>query len=288
MKNFKDKVAVVTGAGSGMGRHLAIQLSQAGAHLALNDYNPDTLRETEQLVQSSGVQVMTSVFDTSKKDAVYQFADEVKSKFGHVDIVINNAGVGLGKVNGMDIKYQDFEWVMDINFWGMVYGTKAFIPLLKDRPEASIVHLSSLFGLVGIPYQTAYCASKFAIRGFSESLRAEMMVEAPHIVITSVHPGGINTSIAQNSKLPLGGDPGEHRKANKQFQKLLKMPPERAAEIILNGIKKKKTRVLVGRDATSFDRIARWFPNFYSKIVVKAALKQLEKEKMRKQAKNGG
>ena len=263
MKNLKDKVAVVTGAGSGIGRALAILLANKGCDLSLNEINKDSLNETIELCkkENSGVKIHHKIFDVSVEKEMRAFAANTINTFGRVHIVINNAGVAIGPVKAENIKKEDFDWIMGINFWGMVYGTQAFTPYLKRQKEAALVNISSLFGLIGVAYQAAYCASKFAIRGYTESLRMETLNDAPHLTVHSVHPGGIATSIADNSKWVLDSPEPD----NTNVDEFLVMPPSKAAEIIVNGIHKKKLRIIVGKDASDADIVQRIWPEKYTK-----------------------
>lgn len=276
MKNFTNKVAVITGAGSGIGRALAVLMAQLGAKLALNDYQEKGLQGTIKLIEPYGTEVITEVFDVSKKEAMHAFADQVVEHYGGVDLMFNNAGVGLGKVAGWDLAYEDFEWVMGINFWGMVYGSKAFLPHLIKRKEGALINISSLFGLMGVPFQTAYCSSKFAIRGYNESLRAELKIYHPHVVITSVHPGGIKTNIARDSKDPVNQevDPNKEEEMAK-FEAMFRTTPEDAAKTIIKGIKRKKGRVLIGNDAKIPDILIRLLPEKYTGFVIRTLRKSL-------------
>lgn len=260
---IQNKVAVVTGAGSGIGRALAKQLAKKGATVIINDFNEETLAETAQMIQKKGNKCSSYPFDVSNRAAVYNFAENVLSEHGPVDIVINNAGVALGRYSVLEVDYEDFEWVMGINFWGVVYGTKAFLPHLLKRPAASIVNISSVFGLAGIAEQAPYCSTKFAVRGFTESLRMELL-EYPNITVTSVHPGGIKTNIVLNGRAQ---DEATKEKTNKIFQKkLTRTTASAAAKKIIKGITKNKSRVLIGPDATIMDRIIRLFPVRYTKL----------------------
>ncbi len=280
MKTFKDKVVVVTGVGSGIGRALAKHFDTLGAKLALNDYDKASLEDT---VSSLSQDPYREQFDVADKDAFYQFAENVYNHFGKVDCMINNAGVALSAVSTEELKYSDFDWIMGINFWGMVYGTKAFLPYIKEQPEGSVTNVSSIFGITGIAYQTAYCTTKFAIRGFTESLRMEMHNEAPHVVISSVHPGGIKTNIARSSKTAEGQDEAQQEEFDKMMEEIDKAfitSPEKAAETIINGILKKKERILIGPDAKRADRIVRLFPTKYTDIILKNSTFVMSKEEM--------
>ncbi len=258
--NLKDKIVVLTGAGSGIGRALAQQLAVEGAILILNDNKSETLAETIETVNGK---VTPHVFDVSKREAWESFATEVIQQYGHVDVVINNAGVALGEISVKEVTIEQMEWLMGINYWGVVYGTKSFLPHLLQRPEASVVNISSVFGLAGIANQATYCSSKFAVRGFTESLRMEMLQHKTNVCVTTVHPGGIKTNIARDAR---NNDPQSHKEMAKNFDKVARTSPEEAARIIINGIKKKKHRILIGKDAFAMDRVVRWFPVRYTRI----------------------
>ncbi len=268
MKNLTGKTAAITGAASGIGRATALNLASKGCNLAISDMDQDGLNETAAMVEKYGVKVSTHILDVSDRDAVYKFADDVKETHKIVNIIINNAGVGL-TVNVAQMKIEDFEWLMNINFWGVVNGTQAFLPYLEESENGHIVNISSLFGLVSIPTQSAYNASKFAVRGFSESLRMELEMYDSNVSITSVHPGGIKTNIINNSKLLTNEGIFENKeKAAKILEKQFKTTPEEAAESIVKGIIKNKRRVLIGKDATFLDLVQRLFPTAYQKLIV--------------------
>jgi len=265
MKNLKDKVIVITGAGSGIGRALAVQLAGEGAILALNDYNAETLAETVEMLNSK---VSQHVFDVSNKEAFYAFAKDVIQLYGKVDVVINNAGVALGEITVSEVSLEQMEWLMGINYWGVVYGTKAFLPSLLEQPEASLVNISSVFGIIGVGTQATYCSAKFAVRGFTESLRMEMRQAGSKLCVTSVHPGGIKTNIARSARDE--HNPDRQAKTAKNFDKLTRTSAEDAAKTIIRGIKKKKYRVLIGGDARLIDFLARLLPVRYTGIFLRA------------------
>jgi len=269
MKDFNDKVAVVTGAGSGIGRALAQQLAAAGARLALSDINETGLRDTARDLGLGKDRLITEAFDVADRDAVYAFAERVAGHFGAVHLVINNAGVALG-ATVEDVSYEDFEWLMGINFWGVVYGTKAFLPHLKRAQEGHIVNVSSVFGLIGVPTQSAYNAAKFAVRGFTESLRQELEIEGGQVSCTTVHPGGIKTNIARNARMADGMEriTGDPEKARRDFEKMFRTTPEEAARTILKGVRGNKRRVLIGSDARAIDSMQRLMPTAYQRIMV--------------------
>ena len=273
MKSFSNKVAAVTGAASGMGRSLAVGLAKRGCHVAVSDVDEKGLAETVKLAGSHGVKVTSKRVDVAKRDEVYAWADEVVADHAKCNLVFNNAGVGYGaSVEGCE--YADAEWLVNINFWGVVYGTKAFLPHLRASGEGHVVNTSSLFGLLGFPGQSTYNASKFAVRGFTEALRIELdMMRAP-VSATSVHPGGIKTNIARTARMNKSVmDIGVKDMANShvQIEKHFRVSADDAADAILRGVQRNARRVLVGTDAKIFDLVQRVVPSAYQWIVIKAA-----------------
>lgn len=265
MKDFRNKVAAITGAGSGMGRTLALQLAAEGCHLSLSDVNTEGLAETASLLESSGVNVFTDIVDVADKASVFAWADKVAADHGKVNLIFNNAGVAMGDTIEHG-SLEDFEWVININFWGVIYGSKAFLPHLRAAGEGHIINTSSLFGIIGVPTQGAYNASKFAVRGYTECLRQELDLSGGGVSATSVHPGGINTNIAKSARL---ADAELATPENVSFmQKSLETnTPEHAAQVMLNAVRKNKRRVLIGWDAKAMDFITRWFPSLYQRLV---------------------
>lgn len=265
MKNLSGKTVVITGAGSGIGRALAHRLAAGGALLALADLNELGLAETYESLPTRPVQVNTYRLDVADQKAVYDFADQVIADFGHVDVVINNAGVALSQTIE-DMTLEDFRWVMDINFWGVVYGTKAFLQSLKARPQATVINISSVFGLISVPTQGAYNASKFAVRGFTEALRQELA--GTTVKALSVHPGGIKTSIARNARFyrAPGGD-GERTTMVADFDRIARTSADDAAATIIKALKQGRERVLIGTDARVIDWVQRLMPSFYTRIL---------------------
>ncbi len=277
MKSFHNKVAAITGAGSGMGRTLALDLARRGCHLALSDVNENGLAETVQQVQkaSPAVKVTAQRLDVAERAAVFAWADQVVADHGKVNLIFNNAGVGLGAtVEGM--KLEDFEWLMNINFWGVVHGTQAFLPHLKAAGEGHIINTSSLFGLLTVPSQSAYHAAKFAVRGFTECLRQELDMMDCGVSATSVHPGGIKTAIARNARMDssVGALGMDAKDSGRKFEKNFITTAEKAAAIILRAVERDQRRVLVGPDAVVLDKIQRLLPSAYQRLTVYFTRKQ--------------
>ena len=279
MKSFKDKVAVITGAGSGMGRYLAVLLAKDGADVSVCDVNEETLNETVEMLRKYNVSVSSHLLDVSDKDAIEALPGKVIEQHGKVDMVFNNAGVTTG-THFKDMDENNWDWVMGINFDGVINSTRAFIPHMVDSPEAAIVNTSSIFGMVAVPGQTVYHATKFAVRGFTESLAMEMKETNPNLQIHCVHPGHIGTNIAADARFDeenFNQDDTQVSnsiftrnapKSQKEMGDLFReggMHPSKAAEIILNGVKKNKTRIFIGLDAKLLDLSQRIFPKHYHK-----------------------
>lgn len=292
---YHNHVAAITGAGSGMGRELAVHLAKMGCHVALSDINAEQLIQTKEMLVNYDIKATTTVLDVSDNKAVEAWADNVMAEHGKVNFIFNNAGVALySTVEGSSIS--ELEWVMDINFWGVVYGTKAFLPLIKNSVKQSeidisanksnsndknkksrqfkehghIVNISSLFGLTAQPSQSAYNASKFAVRGFTESLRQELDIQHCGVSATCIHPGGIKTNIANSAR---GNDSVKDigmrggRKSISSFNKFLKFDASEAAWIILHAAATNQPRCLIGSDAKMIDAVQRVFPSRYSKVL---------------------
>jgi NAD(P)-dependent dehydrogenase (short-subunit alcohol dehydrogenase family) len=259
VNSFDDKVAAITGAASGIGRALAVNLAGQGCHLALSDVDTVGLAETVSLCEGSGVKVTSKRVDVADRAAVFVWADEVVREHGRVNLIFNNAGVALAAtIEAMDIS--DFEWLMNINFWGVVHGTQAFLPHLKASGEGHIVNVSSVFGLASIPSQSAYNSAKFAVRGFSDALRIELDIEKCGVSSTTVHPGGIRTNIARNARIdPSASDlsRGEGVDLDRNFQRVARTTPQRAAKEILTAVQANRRRALIGVDANVIDFLAR-------------------------------
>jgi NAD(P)-dependent dehydrogenase (short-subunit alcohol dehydrogenase family) len=271
MSEIRGSVAVITGAGSGIGRALALNMAARGAHLALADANAATLEETRKMLGATTAR--TYVVDVSSASAVQDFARRVEQDFGRASLLVNNAGVALFGTFA-ELTLEEFDWLIRINFWGVVHGCKFFLPLLLKEKDARIVNISSVFGLFGPPGQTAYCSSKWAVRGFSESLREEL--RATPVKVTCVHPAGIATNVAVNARLGAATRPSDHDVALERFKKGAKIPPASAAQTIVEGILKDRDRVLIGRDAYFIDRLARLFPARASAMLTGWLLKRTE------------
>ncbi len=263
---LNDRVGVVTGAGSGIGRATAISLARRGCHLALADINEDGLRQTADLAKAAGVRVTTHRLDVADRELVRALPAEVSAAHGRIDVLVNNAGVALGGTFEQ-VSEADFDWLMEINFHGVVRMTRAFLPYLQAGDDSRIVNVSSLYGLVSPPGQAAYSASKFAVRGFSNALRHEL--EGSSVGVSVVHPGGVATSIARSARVPLGIPADEIERRKTMSEKLLRMPPEKAGEIIVQGIEKRKARILVGTDAKIVAVLERFSPVHYWKLLKK-------------------
>lgn len=257
MKSLANKVAAVTGAASGIGRALATNLAAKGCHLALSDVNAQGLQETAAMI--TNVNVTTHIVDVADRDQVYRYAEDVVKQHGKVNIVINNAGVGVAD-SIEEVSYEDFEWIVGINFWGVVYGTKAFLPYLKKEPEGHIVNISSINGIVPNPYNGPYCATKFAVKGFTETLSLEL--KGTSVGVTVVHPGGIATNIVRNARIRRSRNPDmtQEELAVAFDEKVARNTADFAAHAIISGIERNRHRVLIGGDAKFLDRITRLFP----------------------------
>lgn len=268
LDHLRDKVVAITGAGSGMGRELARQAAQQGALLAISDWNAEGLAETVDLVKALGAEVRSDVVDVSDRAAVAQWATAVVGQFGRVNLLINNAGVSVTG-DFEEMSYADFDWIVGVNLHGVVNGTKEFLPHLIASGNGALVNISSLFGLVSMPGQTAYNATKYAVRGFTEALREEMLVNRHPVTVTCVHPGGIKTGIVRHGRTTAGQD---HARLTALFDtKLAKMPADKAAAIIVKGALSGKARVLVGADAHLLHHFAKLTGSRYQDVVARLA-----------------
>jgi NAD(P)-dependent dehydrogenase (short-subunit alcohol dehydrogenase family) len=270
VKTLADKVVVITGAGSGIGRALALEAAEQGALLAISDINEAGLAETVDLVKNAGArEVRADRLDVADRAAFATYAAEVAEHFGRVNVVVNNACVTMtGEFE--ELTYDQWDWIMGINFWGVVTGTKEFLPHLIASGDGHVVNISSLFGLISMPGQSSYNASKYAVRGFTEALREEMLVAGHPVGVTAVHPGGIKTAIARNARY---SDRQAAAESAALFdERLARMPPERAAEIIVTkGVLGGRARVLVGLDAHVIHHVARLTGSRYQNVVASVA-----------------
>lgn len=274
MRSFKDKVVAITGAGSGIGRALAGAFAAEGSRLALSDRDAAGLQATVDGLGgvAGGAAIHQALVDVADRDAIYAWAAEVDATFGAVHIIANNAGVALGAtVEGASDA--DLHWLMDINFWGVVHGTRAFLPALRRSGDGHVINISSLFGLIAVPTQSAYCASKAAVKGFTEALRMELELEGCGVSATVVHPGGIRTEIARRARSAGDGVAAvmgsDMERSQRDFDKRLVMPPAKAAAIILAAVRRDARRVLVGMDAVAVASLQRLAPSGYQGAVIR-------------------
>jgi NADP-dependent 3-hydroxy acid dehydrogenase YdfG len=280
MKSLQDKVVVITGAGSGIGRALAVACAKRGAYLALADWNEDGVKETQSMAGAN--KSLVRKLDVRSEEGFNAFAKDVEKELGGANVIVNNAGVSLSDTIG-SMKRTDFEWLMDINFWGVVRGTEAFLPQLMKKDDAHVVNISSVFGIISVPSQSAYNASKFAVRGFTEALRQEMYEAGAPVHVTCVHPGGVKTNIVRNGRhvKDQHGASTDMETLARTFEKMARTTPEQAAEIILKGVLTNAPRVLVGGDAKVIDLVQRLFPGTYPRVLG-AALRWFEKREAKK------
>lgn len=247
---LKDKIVVITGAGSGIGRQLAIQCAAEGCRLALSDISPTGLDETAKLLKLSRDRVATYVVDVSDRAASEEFASKVMAKFGQVDVVVNNAGItSVGSLD--EVSYETFERIINVNMWGVVYGCRAFLPFLKQRPEAVLANISSINGMVPFSNNGPYNMSKYAVYGLNETLMLELRNTPVHVL--SIHPGGIDTDIAKSA---IDAD----EKYTSAFSKLAGTSPEQAARAIVNAVRRKKSYLWIGKDAKFMQALKRLSP----------------------------
>jgi NAD(P)-dependent dehydrogenase (short-subunit alcohol dehydrogenase family) len=277
MREFTGRVAAITGAGSGIGRALAKNLVGRGCHLALSDIDPVGLAETARQCDGAGVNVTAEEVDVADRGSVYSWADRVVEAHGGVNLIFNNAGVAL-IASVESLSYEDFEWLMNINFWGVVHGTKAFLPHLKTSGEGHVVNMSSVFGLISVPSQSAYNAAKFAVRGFTDALRMELEIDGSSVSATTIHPGGIKTNIGRSARLAGGVNVGENDFAS-SFEKWALTSSERAAEQILEAVERNRRRALIGLDAKAIDLVSRGPIQTYQRLLVRGALRPLRRSK---------
>jgi NADP-dependent 3-hydroxy acid dehydrogenase YdfG len=260
MKKLTDRIAVVTGAAGGIGRATSVALAREGCHLALADIDEAGLAQTAAEIRALGRRACTHRVDVSDKQRMQRYADEVIAEYGQVHVLVNNAGVTV-TADFEQHSLEDWEWIVGINFWGVVYGCKFFLPYLKRAEEAHIVNLSSVFGIVGVPGQTSYCATKFAVRGFSEALWVELKQHG--IGVTSIHPAGVRTHIAKSARTAQD----EFKASAIDFIEKSSVAPERCAELIVDAIRKNAMRKLVTRDSYVIDALKRFSPGLPARIM---------------------
>ncbi len=268
MRDLKAKVAAITGAGSGIGRGLALALAREGAELALSDIDEKGLEATRAQAASNAPRVTTCTLDVADRGAVEAWAANTAREHGRVNLVFNNAGVALSSAI-VDMSYEDLEWLMGINFWGVVYGTQSFLPHLIESGDGHVINISSVFGMIAVPGQGAYNAAKFAVRGYTECLREELDMMEAGVSATCVHPGGIKTNIARAARMTgttLGDFP--HEDSADRFDQIARTTPDAAAETILRGVRSDARRVLIGFDARVIDIVQRILPTTYQRILV--------------------
>jgi short-subunit dehydrogenase len=273
---LRDSVAVITGAASGIGAALADLLAQRGCHLALADRDQAGLTAVATRVRAHGVQVSEHVLDVSDAAAIAALPAAVLAQHARVNLLINNAGIAtMG--NFVEQSAEDFEMLININLWGVIRMTRAFLPLLQREPVSQLVNLSSVFGLIAPAGQVAYATSKFGVRGFSEALRHEL--EKTSVGVSAVHPGGIRTAIARNAHRAATIDDAKAARDVRYFDKMAKTTAEQAAAVIVAGIAQRKKRILIGRDATMLDLIQRLLPVGYWALLMRVAKMAARKTK---------
>lgn len=269
MQGFFDEVAVVTGAGSGIGRALALDLARAGARVEVSDVVADAAEDTAAAIRGLGGWGKATRIDVADRAAVLTHAADVETAHGRVDLVVNNAGTALA-ARVVEQEIDDVDHVLDVNLRGVVHGTQAFLPALQRAPAGRLVNLSSVFGLVPMPYNSAYAASKFGVRAYTEALAMELEMAGSPVAVTCVHPGGVATRIAQNARTARGNE-----QLVAEFHRLLRMPPARAARIILRAVARRRRRVLVGADARLLHAAGLLLGPGYQRAVAAAARRGL-------------
>jgi short-subunit dehydrogenase len=262
MKSLAGKIAVITGAGGGIGRCLAQELARRGCDLALLDISTEGLAETQKLCEPTGRTVRTYRVDVANREQVYATAEQVVKEFGRVNLVVNNAGVELGGT-ALETSLEDFEWMMNINFWGVIYGTQAFLPHLIQSGDGHLVNISSMAGFIAVPKQSAYCASKFAVRGYTEALRQEMLVEKHPVEVSCVHPGVVRTNLARAARV---SDAEDKDAQIQNFERMARTTPEQAAKVIVRGILANRPRITIGADGWLSEKLPRILGASYQRL----------------------
>lgn len=271
MKNFQNKKVIITGAGSGIGRQLAYQFAAQGAEVFLTDINDFGLHETKKQILSLGTRCKEYLVDSGNEQEIFAFRDKFLAEEGYVDVLINNSGMALGEIDFVDVKDEHLKKIIDVNLWGVINFTRAFLPTLLSRPEAHITNISSVFGLIGVRNQVPYCTTKFAVRGFTEALRTELL--HTNVRLSCVHPGGIKTNIARNGIHYKNAD-----KSIANFDAAAATTAEDAATTIINGMKKNSERILIGNDARLISFISRLLPVGYARLANKVFEKKFKKD----------
>ena len=276
METFRDRTVAITGAASGIGRALAVDLAGRGAHLALSDVDEAGLAETAGACEGRGTKVTTATVDVADRSAVEAWAEATVAEHGSVNVIVNNAGVALGAPI-TTMSYEDLEWLMGINFWGVVHGTKAFLPHLEASGDGHVVNLSSVFGLMAIPSQSAYNAAKFGVRGFTDALRMELEIAGSCVSATTVHPGGIRTNIVRNARMDdaLVEQAGDVDERAAQFERIARTSPEQAAAQILKAVLRNRRRTLIGPDAKAFDLVSRLPAGISQRVMIAGAKRRM-------------
>lgn len=270
-RNLPGKVVVVTGAGSGIGRELALQAARRGAVLAVSDWHADSLAGTVDLLEAAGARVRGDLLDVADRAAMAAWAEAVAGHFGHVDMVVNNAGV-TATGDFLDLPYDDLDWIVGVNLMGVVHGSKEFLPHLIASGDGALVNISSLFGLISVPGQSAYCATKYAVRGLTEAIREEMILHRHPVTVTCVHPGGVRTAISRNGRKAPAQDAAA---VDELFEsRLARLDADRAASAILAGALAGRPRVLVGADARLLHQLARLTGPRYQDVLARVAARQ--------------
>lgn len=275
MRDLQGRRAIVTGAGGGLGRALALELARAGCPLALSDVDEGALKRVSEEVAATGGSAHLAVLDVSDRAAVRAYADRLQSEAGPVHLLVNNAGVCL-VASIEEMAYEDLRWLMDINYWGVVHLTQAFLPYLQQADQARVVNISSIFGMVGLPTQAAYCSAKFAVHGFTETLQLELEATSPHVRASLVVSGGLKTRIAHHARVPGGRWVASTQEWADTFDQCALTTPEVAARTIVRGIRRGSRRILVGADSHVVHLLQRIIPGGYRAGVARFSRRMLD------------
>ncbi|MDJ0789362.1 MAG: SDR family NAD(P)-dependent oxidoreductase [Myxococcota bacterium] len=268
MSELRGRVAAVTGAGSGIGRALAVELARSHCDVALSDVDEASLEETRKLVLATGRRAFARVVDVRDAEAVDAWARDVVAEFGGVQLIFNNAGVALA-ARLTRVTLDEFRWLMDVDFWGVVHGTKSFLPHFQAAGEGHVVNVSSVFGLIAFPGNGTYNAAKFAVRGFTEALAIELEMEGSPVQVSCVHPGGIKTNIARLARVGTDEEQPDRAEMSDAFDRAARTTPERAAQVILDGVRRNRRRILIGPDARVISGVQRLLPVGYQRLLAR-------------------